>query len=175
MSELVLTGLDGKNPIAFLAALGVLNAATEATRAGSPAPRLAWRQTGTFLPVLVDGPDRSVLLDVLWKDVQAFRAEPAIEGLRYRKEGGAEAHDLKPPPGRFAEYLRGLVEASLRRERSRSTCAAWWRRAQEEQGKRVEASILRRRSPRMSRWTTTETPSRRHSISRRDSRSFCRW
>ena len=114
MSELVLTGLDGKNPIAFLAALGVLNAVTDKAGAGRPAPKLAWRQQGTFLPVLVGGPERDALLEALWKDVQSFRAEPAIQWLRYRKEGGAEAHDLKPPPGKFAEYLRSLVEEGVR-------------------------------------------------------------
>lgn len=110
MSELVLTGLDGKNPIAFLAALGVLNAVTDKAGAEGPAPKLAWRQQGTFLPVLVGGPERDALLEALWEDVQSFRVEPAIQWLRYRKEGGAEAHDLKPPPKEFVAYLRGLVE-----------------------------------------------------------------
>jgi hypothetical protein len=112
MSEQILTGLDGKNPIAFLAALGALNAVSDRAGVGKPSPELAWRQEGTFLPVLVGVAERKALLDLLWEDVQSFRGEPSIERLRYQKEGGAEAHDLKPPPGKFAEYLRGLVEGA---------------------------------------------------------------
>lgn len=109
MSELRLTGLDGKNPLAFLAALGVLNALDDQAKEGPTRPRLAWSSEGSFVPAIVDGPERAALLDLLWEDLASFRAEPAIEGLRYRKENGAEAHDLKPPPGVFGTYLRALL------------------------------------------------------------------
>lgn len=110
MSELLLSGLDGKNPLSFLAALGVLDALADSTKEGLPEPKLVWRSAGTFLPALVDGPDRESLLDLLMRDLQSFQADPAIGTLHYRKQGeGAEAHDLKPPPGKFADYLRGLV------------------------------------------------------------------
>ncbi|WP_437876864.1 type I-G CRISPR-associated protein, Cas3-extension family [Sorangium sp. So ce513] len=116
MSELLLTGLDGKNPLAFLAALGVLNALADRAKDGAPEPRLVWRTAGTYRPAIVGGPDRGALLDVLAQDLESFRGEPAIERLRYRKDGdGAEAHDLKPPPSKFAEYLSGLVRDDLRR------------------------------------------------------------
>jgi hypothetical protein len=116
MTELLLTGLDGKNPLAFLAALGVLNALADHVKAGQPEPRLVWRPGGTYQPAIVDGPDREALLDVLGKDLASFGAEPAIERLRYKKAGeGNEAHDLKPPPSDFARYLRGLVTDDLRR------------------------------------------------------------
>ncbi|WP_437600215.1 hypothetical protein WMF28_01490 [Sorangium sp. So ce590] len=116
MSELLLTGLDGKNPLAFLAALGVLNALADRTKDGTPEPKLLWRAGGTYQATIVGGPDRAALLDVLVQDLESFRGEPAIERLRYRKDGdGAAAHDLKPPPRRFAEYLRDLVSDDLRR------------------------------------------------------------
>ena len=42
MSELLLTGLDGKNPLAFLAALGVLNVLADRVKHGQPQPKLVW-------------------------------------------------------------------------------------------------------------------------------------
>jgi hypothetical protein len=114
MTELVLTGLDGKNPLAFLAALGVLNATTLAVKQSAPAPKLVWRSKGTFAPAIVDGPEHDVLLDVLTRDLVRFKSEPAIE-LRYSKAGaGAQAHDLKPPPSVFVEYLRSLRHKGAR-------------------------------------------------------------
>jgi hypothetical protein len=115
MNELVLEGLDGKNPLAFLAALGVLGAAADAADAADAAetsadePQLRWELRGTYRPVLVGGPDRAGLIGLLRRDLETFRREPAIEGLRYAKPGGAEAHDLKPPPGWFATYLQKLI------------------------------------------------------------------
>lgn len=127
MSEVVLTGLDGKNPLAFFAALGVLNAVADAERlavrslrsrlavAGgvlaSAEPRLVWRAGGSYQPVIVGGPDRAGLVDLLVQDLASFRDEPAIERLRYKKGGeGAMAHDLKPLPAMFTGYLRALVQ-----------------------------------------------------------------
>lgn len=116
MTELLLTGLDGKNPLAFLAALGVLNALADRTKRETPEQRLVWRAGGTYQPAIVGGPDRGALLDVLVQDLKSFRGEPAIERLRYRKDrDGAEAHDLKPPPRDFARYLNELVRDDLRR------------------------------------------------------------
>lgn len=115
MTETLLTGLDGKNPLAFLAALGVLNAVADRWKDDQPQPKLAWRAAGTYRPVLVNGPDRDALLDLLMRDVESFANEPALE-LRYRKGGdGSEAHDLKPRPDAFVTYLRGLVDANARR------------------------------------------------------------
>jgi hypothetical protein len=116
MTELAMNGLDGKNPLAFLAALGVLNALADHTKAGQPEPKLVWRYQGTHTPVLAGGPDRETLLDALVQDLASFRTEPAIEDLRYAKGGdGAMAHDLKPPPDELAEYLGKLVSEGSRR------------------------------------------------------------
>jgi hypothetical protein len=116
MSELLLTGLDGKNPLGFLAALGVLAALADRVKDGQPEPRLVWRALDTYRPAILDGPDREALIDVLTSDVASFRGEPAIDRLRYSKGGdGAGAHDLKPPKGEFARYLKGLVGDDLRR------------------------------------------------------------
>ncbi len=114
MTETVLTGLDGRNPLAFLAALGVLNATTLVARENATAPRLVWRLLGTYTPVLVDGPDQDTLLGILVEDARRLKGEPALE-LRYPKKGdGAMAHDLKPPPDVLVEHLRNLVRTESR-------------------------------------------------------------
>lgn len=117
MSELILTGLDGKNPLAFFAALGVLNVLADRAKSGHSEPRLMWRAAGTYQPVIVGGPDREALIDVITQDLASFRDEAAIEKLRYRKDGGkgSEAHDLKPPPDHFVAYLRDLIASKSRR------------------------------------------------------------
>lgn len=117
MTETLLTGLDGKNPLAFLAALGTLDVLADACKQGEPEPKLVWRGSGTYRPAIVDGPDVAGIVDIVMRDLATFHDEPAIERLRYRKDDGkgVEAHDLKPPPEVFAKYLRELVDSGSRR------------------------------------------------------------
>jgi hypothetical protein len=111
MTELVLTGLDGRNPIAFLAALGVLNALSDHAKT-SVQPRLSWKSIGAYRPVLVDGPPREELVAILADDVASFRGEPAILELREPSDQTlSKEDDLKPRPDRFAAYLRAIVRA----------------------------------------------------------------
>lgn len=114
MAEIVLTGLDGSNPLGFLAALGVLNVLTD--RGG--APKLAWR-SGDWRPIVTDvAVDRGELLARLTEDVATWREDPCLE-LKYGKRGkqAKRAWDLKPPPGEFRSYLDRLVAASQPRRR----------------------------------------------------------
>jgi hypothetical protein len=110
MSEIVLTGLDGSNPLGFLAALGVLNVLAD--RGGEP--RLAWR-SGDWRPVVTDATvvDREDLLARLTDDVATWHGDPCLE-LKYSKGGkqAKQAWDLKPPPGEFRSYLERLVATS---------------------------------------------------------------
>jgi hypothetical protein len=65
--------------------------------------------------VLVDGPERDALLDLLAHDAESFKEEPALN-LRYKKGGdGKEAHDLKPRPDEFAKYLGSVVSSEATR------------------------------------------------------------
>lgn len=116
MTEILFTGLDGKNPLGFLAALGVLNVVTDHAKRGR-IPRLKWKTSGTYRPILVDGPDRDSVLDLLEADRDELATEAALD-LRYQKSSGAEAHDLKSPPARFVDYLQTLVETEARRSLS---------------------------------------------------------
>lgn len=110
----VLTGLDGANPLGFLAALGVLAAADTA----APGSRLAWKNEGRWRPVLTSSLDRASLLACLVADLRTWDGDPAV-ALSYEKpvKPGAKkknsepkvTHDLKPRREKFGEYLRDLI------------------------------------------------------------------
>lgn len=110
MHEVTLTGLDGANPLAFLAALGAL----EGAAGDGHEARLSWKYTGTWQPVLTSrSPDMDTLLKRLDADRVGSIGDPAL-GLRY--DGKA---DLKPEPRRFREFLLELREqATPTRRRS---------------------------------------------------------
>jgi hypothetical protein len=117
MSALALTGLDGSNPLAFLAALGVLNALAD--RGGNP--RLSWRASG-WCPVVSDDAlhDADGLIEVLDQDRKTWTDEPCLD-LEYSKVTGKAdpgkgrgrlVRDLKPTPEGFRAYLQALVQRS---------------------------------------------------------------
>lgn len=118
MNELTLTGLDGTNPLGFLAALGVL---AIVDTVGEDRARLSWRNEGRWRPVLASVLDRRGLLEAIEADVATWRDDPTI-GLAYQKGDDEEssttkkkakepklARDLKPPPERFSKYLEELL------------------------------------------------------------------
>jgi len=100
MKEVVLTGLDGANPLAFLATLGVLEILTDC---GMPA-RLAWRDDGVWHPVVtgIEGGIQA-LMESIYEDRRTWTDEPALT-LEYE-----DKRDLKAPPQHFREYLERLV------------------------------------------------------------------
>lgn len=84
MNAHVLTGLDGSNPLAYLAALGVLVALDEA-HVGSEheRPRLSWRLEGVWRPVLhCDHEDLDAVLRALDEDREAVKGDPVL-GFSY--------------------------------------------------------------------------------------------
>ncbi|MCC6622977.1 MAG: hypothetical protein IT385_17090 [Deltaproteobacteria bacterium] len=115
MSELILAGLDGSNPLGFLAALGVLEATT------ARGARLAWRDVGVWRPVLISPiEDIDALIVALDADRRACIEDPALS-LEY---GGT--YDLKPPPGVFRGFLeRLLADAAPHARRSVDWAAAF--------------------------------------------------
>lgn len=105
MTPLLLTGLDGTNPLGFLAALGVLNVLTDAAPAGV-APTLAWTYRGAWRPVVSSGETLTTeaLVETVMADLATWKKEPAID-LEY--DG---VRDLKPPPAIYRAYLERLLE-----------------------------------------------------------------
>ncbi len=101
MHDVTLTGLDGTNPQGFLAALGVLESATDT----SPDVRLKWQYEGAWRPVLTSA-DANIDAVIERLDVarRACIDDPAL-ALTYDGK-----RDLKPPPGGFRRYLEQLVD-----------------------------------------------------------------
>ncbi len=109
MHSVTLSGLDGSNPLGFLAAIGVLRVLSERTWAETP--RMSWQQAGYWVPHLHFVVERDGLLDVLEQDLHwDWATDPAL-GLKYAKGGdGKTAWDLKPPPAVFRKFLKRLLD-----------------------------------------------------------------
>jgi hypothetical protein len=96
MTEIVLTGLDGSNPLAFLAALGVVEALTDD---GLPI-QLRWENRGIWTPILRgEGFDLERLLARLDADRERRSSESVLQ-LEYDGK-----RDVRPPLPRFREFL----------------------------------------------------------------------
>lgn len=128
--ELVLAGLDGSNPLGFLAGLGalvVLDASPDDDSRDKAA--LRWTTDGTWRALLRGASSSAVLIEKVIADRDLLRQEPILE-LRYTKggdEGAKEAHDLKPPPNVLRQRLREFVrESSPSSRRSLDYAAAFF-------------------------------------------------
>jgi len=102
--EIVLRGLDGTNPLGYLAALGVLRVLSER---GHDA-RLGWRLRDAWRPVLgLPGGSEQRLIEELTSDLEAWRrSAPELE-LSYEKttkKTTQTIHELKPPPEVFQAF-----------------------------------------------------------------------
>ena len=106
MSDILLPGLDGSNPLGFLAALGVLNVLGE-RHSGST---LGWT-SGDWRPILRDArlATEDQLIAAIAADLGTWIDDPCLS-LKYKKASGSGAWDLKPPPQRFRAYLDELVQ-----------------------------------------------------------------
>jgi len=113
MSEIVLTGLDGANPMGFMAALGVLNALSDNAQSDAEPPKLSWRNEGYWRPVIHrDGHElsKSALIELLMADLASMKDDPAL-ALSYG-DVASPVRDLKPPPDVFRSYLADLAETA---------------------------------------------------------------
>jgi hypothetical protein len=115
MKTLALTGLDGSNPLGFLAALGVLNVLSDEDGEST----LQWRP-GDWRPVVTGAVDADSLVEALRVDLGTWAEDPCL-ALKYAKrskvpEGAAPkgrlAWDLKPPPLEFGAYLERLLDTT---------------------------------------------------------------
>lgn len=131
MSEpIVLSGLDGSNPLGFFAALGALRILDEAAqRKDRERPRLAWLEEGRWRPRLFGAESIEEVIEAIVADVPLWATEPiltfAYDSLGRRAEPGTKGaiRDLKPPPETLRVFLEELASAE-RRNRSADLLAA---------------------------------------------------
>lgn len=109
MNRIQITGVDGSNPLGFLAGLGILRIA--------PGGRLGFASDGTFKG-FVDGVSggASNLVELIMADCEAAADDNAAWRFTYtkaptKKQGPKEVADLKAPPGDFRHFLAKSVEA----------------------------------------------------------------
>ena len=117
-SRIVLAGLDGANPLAFLAALGVLRALDYRARLHDrAAPRLAWTDEGCWQPVIHGYPSMDAIVGDLLEDKATWQDDPAFllaydetgeSLLDPRTVGGKVSRDLKPRPAALRKFLDDL-------------------------------------------------------------------
>lgn len=97
MHELTLTGLDGSNPLGFLAALGTLACLP-------PSARLRWTLDGVWRPVLHSEHETIDSLAAALDEARSTRRESAALQFSYSKKGKVIA-DVKAPPARLRRTL----------------------------------------------------------------------
>lgn len=107
MTDIALAGLDGANPLAFMASLGLLRVLDARTASGTPRPTLHWRDEGRWRPVLGAAWTLDEVIEQAWQEIQSLRDEPA---LALRVEGHEDETDLKPPPARYRAFLRQAAD-----------------------------------------------------------------
>ncbi len=112
MNRIQLVGVDGSNPLGFLAALGLLRVV--------PGAKLGFSDDGSFR-AFVDGLDKtkSDLAKLIAGDAKSAESKTAPWRFTYtkgatKKQGPKEVADLKPPPNAFRQFLATCVEAWLR-------------------------------------------------------------
>jgi hypothetical protein len=112
MSRIQLVGVDGSNPLGFLAALGLLRVVPDA--------KLGFEPDGSFLGFL-EGlvGDESALARLVANDASAAADPKAPWRFTYtkaatKKQGPQAVSDLKPPPADFRRFLVACIEAWLK-------------------------------------------------------------
>jgi hypothetical protein len=111
MSRTQLAGVDGSNPLGFLAALGLLRVV--------PGAKLGFAEDGSFR-AFVDGLDKSEsdFAKLIVKDAEEAKDQSAPWRFTYtkaatKKQGPQVVADLKPPPDDFKKFLANCVDAWL--------------------------------------------------------------
>lgn len=110
MSPIPLPGLNGSNPLGFLATLGLLRIA--------PGAKLGFSTDGSFqcfVEVDISGSD---LARFIAADAKSAANDEAPWRFTYtkaatKKQNPKMVADLKPPPGEFGRYLAACIEAWL--------------------------------------------------------------
>jgi hypothetical protein len=111
VSRIHLPGVDGSNPLGFLAALGLLRVL--------PRAKLGFSEDGSFQGFL-DESDRSKsdVAALVAADANSSKDPNASWRFTYtkaatKKQGPQEVADLKPPPGVFKQFLATCIKSWL--------------------------------------------------------------
>lgn len=122
MNRIQLEGVDGSNPLGFLAALGLVRMV--------PGARLGFSEDGSFR-AFVEGQniDETALAALVANDAEASSASGAPWRLTYtkaatKKQGPQVVADLKPPPEAFRGYLSTSIQAWLAGDEEAASYAA---------------------------------------------------
>ena len=105
MTALMLTGLDAQNPLAFLAALGLLRVLDDhAARQAFERPRLSFIDEGRQTPKLLTALSMEEVVGVVLEDAAAQVVNPALRiayneaGSEVSPDASGATRDLKPSP-----------------------------------------------------------------------------
>ena len=124
MTEIVLTGMDAQNPLAFFAALGLLRVLDDAAvRSKGPPPRLGFRDQGSLTPYVVTSLGLDDVIRIVIEDAAVQADNPALR-IAYDDEGNERppnhpdaSHDLKPTPALARKVMDRLASAPPRASR----------------------------------------------------------
>lgn len=133
--QIPLPGLDGSNPLAFMAALGTLRILDEQTssRDDCPVPRLSWRNDGRWIPVMHGYDSLERIIEAVMADRETWKDEPALN-FAYSKDGLTQVdastsgaiQKLKPSPSLLHRFLDQLaIRASKGNRRSADLFASF--------------------------------------------------
>ena len=134
MSHVLLTGLDGSSPLAFMAALGALRVLDDQARAAQlPAPRLSWGEGSPYAPSLHGPESMADIIAAIAEDLSRWPGEPAFEFAYDKKTGkvvsgggGKTVRDLKALPSRMRAFLdKVALRAANGDDRSARQAAAY--------------------------------------------------
>jgi hypothetical protein len=112
--SLLMPGLDASTPLGFLAALGILQILDERARAaGGAPPRLAFRESGRWRPVIRGADSVAAILEYVRADVEAWSDSPvlAFRYLKVKKSRPERFGRLTPPLAVVRGFLRDRMRA----------------------------------------------------------------
>lgn len=122
MSRINLLGVDGSNPLGFLAALGLLRVVRRV--------KLGFSENGSFRAFLDEfGKSESDLAALVAADASSSQDPNAPWRFTYtkaatKKQGPQEVADLKPPPDAFKQFLAACIKSWLAGDEEAAAYAA---------------------------------------------------
>ncbi|MCC6264830.1 MAG: hypothetical protein IT169_14725 [Bryobacterales bacterium] len=122
MTRTVLKGINGSNPLGFMASVGLLRLLD----AQSSLTRLGFTEDGAFHAWIERAPTLNDLAGIVASDAKrAVGPQPwRLEYEKEEKRGIKIVADLKAPPAAFSQYLNSAIDAWLKCQPEQSEYAA---------------------------------------------------